>query len=147
MMRKKWIWIAAAVVVFLGIGAVKSSQDKKAAAEETRVAIEEPVEAAAPTATPAPTPKPAAEPTPTPELQALAAAPVEEPAAERSVPAEPVPTPSPEKDWVLNTNTGKFHKPSCSSVKEIKESNRRDVHMTREDVIAQGFQPCGKCKP
>lgn len=159
MMRKKWIWIAAAVVVFLGIGAVKSSQDKKAAAEETRVAIEEPVETAAPTATPAPTPKPTAEPTaeptpkpmaeptPTPELQALAAAPVEEPAAERSVPAEPVPTPSPEKDWVLNTNTGKFHKPSCSSVKEIKESNRRDVHMTREDVIAQGFQPCGKCKP
>lgn len=146
-MRKKWIWIAAAVVVFLGIGAVKSSQDKKAAAEETRAVIEEPVETAAPTATPAPTPKPTAEPTPTPELQALAAAPVEEPAAERSVPAEPAPTPSPEKDWVLNTNTGKFHTPSCSSVKEIKESNRRDVHMTREDVIAQGFQPCGKCHP
>ena len=64
----------------------------------------------------------------------------------RAVP-EPTPTPQPEKDWVLNTNTGKFHKPSCSSVKDIKETNRRDVHMTRDDVIAQGYQPCGKCHP
>ena len=141
MMRKKWIWIAAAVVVFLGIGAVKSSQDKKAAAEETRAVIEEPVETAAPTAAPEPTAP----------LVTLAPIEADAPAEERSAPAEPTPdptpTPQPEKDWVLNTNTGKFHKPTCSSVKDIKETNRRDVHMTRDDVIAQGFQPCGKCKP
>jgi len=135
-MRRKWIWIVAAVVVFLGIGAVKNSQDKKAA-EETRAAIAETVETAAPTA--------ALAPTATPELVALEPAESAEPAAERSAPVEP--TPEPEKDWVLNLNTGKFHKPSCSSVKDIKESNRRDVHMTREAVIAQGFEPCGKCHP
>ena len=30
------------------------------------------------------------------------------------------------KDYVLNTNTKKFHYPSCSSVKDIKSSNRSD---------------------
>ena len=140
-MKKKWIWIVAAVVVFLGIGAVKSNQDKKAAAEETRAVIEEPVETAAPTEAP----------TPTAPLVTLAPIETDAPAEERSAPAEPTPDPTPqpqpEKDWVLNTNTGKFHKPTCSSVKDIKETNRRDVHMTRDDVIAQGYQPCGKCKP
>lgn len=143
-MRKKWVWILAAVVVFLGIGAVKNSQDKKAAAEETRAVIEEPAQTAAPTARPAPTPTPA-------PLVTLAPAEAEEPAADRAAPAEttpePTPAPQPEKDWVLNTNTGKFHIPSCSSVKDIKEGNRRDVHMTRDAVIAQGYQPCGKCHP
>ena len=100
------------------------------------------VSTSAPTATPAPT----AAPTPTAPLVTLAPIEADAPAEERSAP-EPTPTPQPEKDWVLNTNTGKFHKPSCSSVKDIKETNRRDVHMTRDDVIAQGYQPCGKCKP
>lgn len=27
-------------------------------------------------------------------------------------------------DYVVNTNTGKFHYPSCSSVKKMKESNK-----------------------
>ena len=134
-MKKKWIWIAAAVVVFLGIGAVKSSQDKKAA-EQSRAVIAETMETAAPTAAPEPTAP----------LVTLAPIEADAPAAERSAP-EPTPTPQPEKDWVLNTNTLKFHKPSCSSVKDIKDANRRDVHMTRDDVIAQGYQPCGKCNP
>ena len=140
-MRKKWIWIVAAVVVFLGIGAVKSSQDKKAV-EQSRAVIEETVETVAPTAKP--TPEPKATPEPVVALEPIAA---DAPAAERSEPVEPTPEPQPEKDWVLNTNTGKFHKPSCSSVKDIKDANRRDVHMTRDDVIAQGYQPCGKCHP
>ena len=140
-MRKKWIWIVAAVVVFLGIGAVKSSQDKKAV-EQSRAVIEETVETVAPTAKP--TPEPKATPEPVVALEPIAA---DAPAAERSEPTEPTPEPQPEKDWVLNTNTLKFHKPSCSSVKDIKDANRRDVHMTRDDVIAQGYQPCGKCKP
>ena len=138
MMKKKWIWIVAAVVVFLGIGAVKNSMDKKAA-EESRSVISEPVETAAPTSAPTPTPEP--EPEPTPELQALEAAPAEAPAADR---AEAV---AEEKDWVLNANSMKFPKPSCSSVKDIKDTNRRDVHMTRDAVIGMGYQPCGKCKP
>ena len=44
-------------------------------------------------------------------------------------------------------NTMKFHYPTCSSVKDIKEGNRKDVHATRDSIIAQGYAPCGKCKP
>lgn len=101
----------------------------------------------APTTTPAPTPQPTPQPTPTPQLVALEPEQTEAPEEPSRAAPEPTPTPQPEKDWVLNTNTLKFHKPSCSSVKDIKDANRRDVHMTRDDVIAQGYQPCGKCKP
>ena len=104
-----------------------------------------------PTATPKPSPtlKPTPEPTPEPPLQTLGPAPAEEaPAPDRAAPAvDPTPTPAPERDYVINTNTGKFHTPTCSSVKDIKPGNRQDVHMTRDAVIAQGWQPCGKCKP
>jgi len=134
-MRRKWIWIVAAIVVFLGIGAVKSSQDKKAA-EESRSVITESVETAAPTATPKPTAKPT--PEPTPELVAIEAAP--------AATEEPV-TRSAEKTYILNTNTGKFHKPSCSSVKDMKDYNKQEFTGTREDVIAMGYEPCGKCHP
>ena len=49
--------------------------------------------------------------------------------------------------YVLNNNTKRFHKPKCSSVQEIKPSNREDVEATREELIAQGYTPCGRCKP
>ena len=50
-------------------------------------------------------------------------------------------------DYVLNTNTGKFHYPSCSSVEDMKEKNRADFHGTREELIDMGYSPCGRCKP
>ncbi len=50
-------------------------------------------------------------------------------------------------DYVLNTNTNKFHYPSCKSVEDIKEKNREDYHGTRDKVIDRGFSPCGRCKP
>lgn len=136
-MRRKWIWIVAAIVVFLGIGAVKSNQDKKAA-EESRSIVAETVETAAPTATPKPTAKPTATPAPTPELTAIEAAP--------AVTEAPV-TRSAERTWVLNTNTGKFHVPSCSSVSQMKDTNKLEFTGTRDEVIAMGYQPCGKCNP
>ncbi len=49
--------------------------------------------------------------------------------------------------YVLNTNTKKFHFPSCSSVKDIKEKNRQDSTLTRQEIIALGYSPCGRCKP
>lgn len=52
-----------------------------------------------------------------------------------------------EIDYVLNTNTGKFHKPSCSSVKDIKPENREDFKGSRDAVINRGFEPCGRCHP
>ena len=50
-------------------------------------------------------------------------------------------------DYVLNTSTGKFHYPSCRDVKRMKDWNRQDVTMTRDDVIARGYSPCGHCNP
>ena len=79
----------------------------------------------------------------------------EEPAPERSAPAEtpapaPVATPvpsEPARSYVLNTSKMKFHFPSCSSVKQMADQNRRDVEMTRSEIINMGYEPCGKCRP
>ena len=50
-------------------------------------------------------------------------------------------------DYVLNTNTMKFHLSSCSSADNIKASNRQDYHGSRDDLIAQGYEPCKRCNP
>lgn len=49
--------------------------------------------------------------------------------------------------YVLNTNSKKFHYPSCSSVKTIKSSNRRDYTGSRESVTGMGYVPCKRCNP
>jgi len=49
--------------------------------------------------------------------------------------------------YILNTNTKKFHKPSCSSVDDMKESNKAEFVGDRSDAIAKGYDPCGRCKP
>ena len=52
-----------------------------------------------------------------------------------------------EQDYVLNTGTRKFHLPTCGSVTDMKQENRQDVTASRELLIAQGYEPCGRCKP
>ncbi len=49
--------------------------------------------------------------------------------------------------YVLNTNTKKFHYPHCSSVKQMADKNRQDATLNREEIIAQGYTPCGRCNP
>lgn len=51
------------------------------------------------------------------------------------------------RDYVVNLNTEKFHLPDCESVEQMADHNRQDVHTTRDDLIAQGFEPCGGCQP
>ena len=51
------------------------------------------------------------------------------------------------RDYVLNTSSHKFHLPSCSSVETMSEKNREDYHGTREELLAQGYEPCGSCNP
>ena len=55
--------------------------------------------------------------------------------------------PSKEITYVLNKNTHKFHYPSCSSADDIKPKNRKEFTGTREEVIAQGYDPCKRCNP
>ena len=57
---------------------------------------------------------------------------------------------SPENEeaiYIVNTNTRRFHLPSCSSVREMKESNRENFTGSREELIEEGYIPCGKCRP
>lgn len=54
---------------------------------------------------------------------------------------------SAEKTYVLNTNTHKFHDPDCSSVSQMKEKNKRIVTESRDQIIADGYEPCGRCHP
>lgn len=49
--------------------------------------------------------------------------------------------------YILNTNTHKFHYPSCSSVDQMNESNKQEYTGTRDEVIAMGYDPCGRCHP
>ena len=59
-------------------------------------------------------------------------------------------TPKPvaeEHDYVLNTNSHKFHKPSCSDAEKIKNKNRQNITCSREELIERGYKPCKKCNP
>ena len=49
--------------------------------------------------------------------------------------------------YVLNTNSHKFHRPSCSSVDTISPKNRKDVNESREQIISEGYAPCKRCNP
>lgn len=51
------------------------------------------------------------------------------------------------KDWVLNTSSKKFHAPDCANAANISDKNRDEVTCTREELIYQGYEPCGVCKP
>ena len=50
-------------------------------------------------------------------------------------------------EYILNTNSKKFHKPSCSSISKISDNNKQDYQGSREDLVAQGYEPCKKCNP
>jgi len=51
-------------------------------------------------------------------------------------------------DYIGNANSMVFHYPGCSSVKRMKESNKRYYeNVTREDMINKGYKPCGNCNP
>lgn len=50
-------------------------------------------------------------------------------------------------EYVPNTNSKKFHLPSCSSVDQMSPKNREDVEDTRENLIAKGYDPCKRCNP
>ena len=53
----------------------------------------------------------------------------------------------PQVTYILNKNTKKFHKPTCRSAQQISPKNYEESFDTREEVVAQGYSPCGNCKP
>ena len=79
---------------------------------------------------------------PEPTLAALTE--TEEPGGgeERSLPAE-----EGEITYVFNNNTMRFHRPDCPSAVEMRPENRVDFTGTREEALALGYEPCGRCQP
>lgn len=49
--------------------------------------------------------------------------------------------------YILNTNTKKFHLPGCASVNRMSDKNKQEFTGTRDEVIAQGYDPCKNCNP
>ncbi len=49
--------------------------------------------------------------------------------------------------YVLNTNSKKFHYSTCSSVEKMNDANKEYSTQSREEIIAEGYTPCGNCKP
>ena len=52
-----------------------------------------------------------------------------------------------EEHYVLNTRSHKFHQPTCPSVDTMSEQNKEDYYGTREELLDQGYAPCGSCQP
>lgn len=49
--------------------------------------------------------------------------------------------------YILNTNTKKFHRPNCASVKDMKDKNKQESDASRQEIIDSGYTPCGRCHP
>ena len=52
-----------------------------------------------------------------------------------------------ERTYILNTSSMKFHDPDCSGAADIKAENRETYTGSREALLAEGYSPCGVCKP
>ena len=51
------------------------------------------------------------------------------------------------RQYICNTNTMKFHLPECSSAVNMKEENKQELFTNREELLRQGYKPCGNCNP
>ena len=82
-----------------------------------------------------------------PQTVAAVEAPVQtEPVVKETI-AEPQTVAVPILQYILNTNTKKFHEPDCKSVKQMKDKNKKEFSGTRDEVIDMGYDPCGNCHP
>ena len=49
--------------------------------------------------------------------------------------------------YVVNTRTKKFHFTDCKNTLLIDASNRLHTTDTKEELVNDGYEPCGSCKP
>lgn len=59
----------------------------------------------------------------------------------------PTAPPTTKTEYILNTNSKKFHFASCGQGINTKEENKELYTGSREDLIAIGFTPAGCCDP
>lgn len=143
---------AVAVLLVLGVVLTQTGAPAEESAADVPPALSQSAEPEVtpeipPEQTPEETPEASPEQTPeeTPE-----GSPEPTPEESPAVTSEPEPEKSAEPaavNYILNTNSKKFHYPSCSGVKRMKEENKASFTGTREEAIAKGYTPCGTCKP
>lgn len=128
---KKTIIIIVAVVLFLGIiGSCNDSLQNKNEEPETTVSSTTVV-----TTTSRPTTVTTTEATTEPTTE------------EETEPKREIVHTQASYDYIVNTNTGKFHYSSCSQAGRIKEENKTVIHGTSDELESMGYTPCGKCNP
>lgn len=71
---------------------------------------------------------------------------MDEPVSDNTA-SEVIPIAPADFDYILNTNSKKFHYPSCKSVKQMSEKNKDEFVGTRDELISRGYSPCGNCNP
>ena len=49
--------------------------------------------------------------------------------------------------YVLNIKKKKFHLPDCEGAEDIAEDNRKDYYGSRNELVEEGYVPCGGCNP
>ena len=54
---------------------------------------------------------------------------------------------STENKYVLNTSSMKFHYSDCSSVSKMNDKNKEIFIGTRDELVSNGYSPCGYCDP
>lgn len=54
---------------------------------------------------------------------------------------------SEKSEYVINTNTNKFHTLDCPSVDKIKDNYKEAYAGNRDDLIDKGYEPCKICNP
>ena len=70
--------------------------------------------------------------------------PAQKPAAQPEQPAKP--TTETTVTYIGNKNSKIFHRASCSSVSQMKDSNKVSLS-SRDAAISQGYRPCENCQP
>ncbi|MBS6532486.1 MAG: DNA/RNA non-specific endonuclease [Oscillospiraceae bacterium] len=49
--------------------------------------------------------------------------------------------------YILNTKSKKFHLPGCSGAADMSPANWQEFSGGRQELLDQGYAPCGICKP
>lgn len=93
-----------------------------------------------PAATPAPAISIPPTATPSPTIVEPPSAGPTQPEQEEDIPALTV-------TYIVNTNTRKFHYPSCSSVRQMNEENNWRFSGTADELLQKGYVPCQRCQP
>jgi|GEM_PF-1132860 len=49
--------------------------------------------------------------------------------------------------YVLNVKSMRFHLPTCDGALTMSDKNRKLSDASRDELVAQGYEPCGTCQP